>query len=393
MADTKWKEGSIMKTTGVMMIGGLLIAGWIICSPALAFHEKSAESRIDELSRRIEDLERKPFNDETLSHWSDKITLSGLLEAEAGYSKFEPDAAGEADTEESDITLSTFELGLDVKLNEHVSGHALALWEEDDTEPMDLDEGFITFTGTDDIPAYLHAGKLYVPFGVYDTVFISDPFTLELGETRESAVFAGYHPEMVDVFAGVFNGDVDELGKKNHINSFFTGFTCGLPEDDARDFELAAGLSYLSNMADSDGLSEFNDLDGDGAPDGINDAVGGLAAHLSLELKESVTFTVEYVGALDDFKAGDLAFAPEGDTIRPAAWTTEISFMGSSHVGCGLKYEGTDDCGDFLPETGYGCTVFCHPFECARLGLEYQYQEYANNDINQGVTTQLAVEF
>ncbi len=382
-----------MKKIGNMLIGCLLITGWMVCRPAMASHEKSAESRIEELSKRIEELEKNPAEGPDLSGWLDKITLSGLLEAEAGYSRFEPDAAGEPNDEESDITFSTFELGLDAKLNEHVSGHALILWEEDDTEPVDLDEGFITFTGTEEIPAYLHAGKLYVPFGVYETVFISDPFTLELGETRESAVFAGYHPEMVDVFAGAFNGDVNEIGKKNHINSFFTGFTCGLPEDDARDFELSCGLSYLSNMADSDGLSGFNDLDDDGAPDGVTDLVGGVSAHVSLEYKDTAFFTAEYVGALDDFKAGELTLAPEGDPVRPAAWTTEISFVGPSQVGCGFKYEGTDDCGDFLPETGYGCTVFCHPFECARLALEYQYQEYANNDMNQGVTTQLAVAF
>ena len=198
---------------------------------------------------------------------------------------------------------------------------------------------------------------------------------------------------MVDVFAGAFNGDVNEIGKKNHINSFFTGFACGLPEDDARDFELSGGLSYLSNMADSNGLSEANDTDGDGAPDGVTDLIGGVSAHMSLEYKDTVLFKAEYVGALNDFKAGELAFAPEGDTVRPAAWATEISFAGPSQVGFGFKYEGTNDCGGFLPETGYGSTVFCHPFECARLGLEYQYQEYANNDMNQGVTTQLAVEF
>ena len=183
-----------MRKIGNRVIGCMLAAGFLVCSPALASHEKSAESRIEELSKRIEELEKKPAESPGLSGWLDKITLSGLLEAEAGYNRFEPDRANEPDDEDSNITLSTFELGLDAELNRHVSGHALVLWEEDDTEPVDLDEGFITFTGTEEIPAYLHAGKLYVPFGVYDTVFISDPFTLELGETRKSAVFAGYHP-------------------------------------------------------------------------------------------------------------------------------------------------------------------------------------------------------
>lgn len=375
------------------LMGCLMAMTLMVCGPVLAAHEKSAESRIEELSRRIEELEKKPGQGPDLSGWLDKITFSGLLEAEAGYSRYEPDAAGEPNDESSDITLSTFELGLDVALNDHVSGHALALWEEDDTEPMDLDEGFITFTGTDEIPAYLHAGKLYVPFGAYDTVFISDPATLELGETRESAVFAGYHPEVVDVFAGAFNGDVDEIGKNDHINSFFAGLKCELPEDKARGFNLAGGVSYLSNIADSDGLTEANDMDGDGSADGVKDTVGGISAHFKASFKQCVFCSAEYVGAVNDFKAGELSFAGDNEALRPSAWTIELSCVHPSNVGCGLKYEGTDDCGDFLPEHTCGGTVFCHPFDCARLGLEYLYQKYANDDISHGVATQLALEF
>lgn len=381
-----------MKIDSVMCLC-LMVAGLLVGGPALAAHEKSAESRIEELSRRIEELESQPAKGMNGPDWLDKISLSGLLEAEAGYAKYKPDAPGEPDDESSDIALSTFELGLDVALNDHVSGHALALWEEDDTEPMDIDEGFITFTGTDAIPAYLHAGKLYVPFGVYDTVFISDPSTLELGEARESAVFAGYHPEMVDVFAGAFNGDVDEIGKDDHVNGFFTGFRCNLPEDHHRGLDLAGGVSYLSNIADSDGLADANDLDGDGSPDGVADRVGGVSAYISASFRQCVFCSVEYVGAVGDFKAGELGFAGENESLRPAAWTAEVSCLHPSNVGCGLKYEGTDDCGDFLPEHACGGTVFCHPFDCARLGLEYLYQKYANDDICHKVTTQLALEF
>jgi len=34
----------------------------------------------------------------------------------------------------------------------------------------------------------LTAGQLYVPFGAFETGLISDPLTLEIGETRESTV-------------------------------------------------------------------------------------------------------------------------------------------------------------------------------------------------------------
>jgi len=364
----------------------LLIAGLLASSPAWALHEKSSETRIEDLSTRVDVLEKN-----TLDNWFHKLTLSGLLEAEAGYKKFDPDAAGEPCEESSDIVLRTFELGLDADFTDHVGGHVLVLWEEDDTEPIDLDEGYVSLTGTEDIPLYLHAGKLYVPFGTFDTRFISDPLNLELGETRESAVIAGYHKDMLNFFCGGFNGEVDKFGKKNHINTFFTGADFSLPEEDSRAVNLTAGVSYISNIADSDGLSEINDVDGDGDPDGVSDYVGGVSAHLSMDFAHSVFCTAECVCALDDFSAGELG---EGSgEVKPQAWNFEIAYVLPSDIGFGLKYDGTDDCDDFLPENRYGGVIFCSPFENTYLGLEYLRQKFDNKDRSDMVTAQLAFEF
>ena len=201
-----------------------------------------------------------------------------MLDAEAGYEKYNPDAAGESTEESSDVVLSTFELGLDVDFIEHVGGHVLVLWEEDDSEAIDLDEGYISLTGTEEMPLYLHAGKQYIPFGNMDTYFISDPLPLELGETRESALLTGYHKGMCNVFCGGFNGDVDKIGKNDNINAFFAGADFALSEDDAREWNITAGVTYLSNIAARAGLSEANDVNGDGDPDGVQYYVGGISA-------------------------------------------------------------------------------------------------------------------
>ena len=116
--------------------------------------------------------------------------------------------------------LATMELGIDAEVNEYVSGHVLFLWEEDDTEPIDLDEGFITLSGGDACPGYFSVGKMYVPFGNFESNMVSDPLTLEMGETRESALQAGFD---VDGFYGsvfAFNGDIDEAGEDSHIDNF-----------------------------------------------------------------------------------------------------------------------------------------------------------------------------
>eukprot|EP01155_Anaeramoeba_flamelloides_P046761 Anaeramoba_flamelloidesc39939_g1_i1.p1 GENE.c39939_g1_i1~~c39939_g1_i1.p1 ORF type:complete len:154 (-),score=27.30 c39939_g1_i1:86-547(-) len=119
------------------------------------------------LLERISRLEEKLADQDNqgsgfLDAWTDKITLSGLIEIEAYYESIDYDDSAENDEDNSDITLATVELGVDVDLVKHVSGHILLLWEEDDTEPMDVDEAFITLDGEDVLPLYLMAGKMYV---------------------------------------------------------------------------------------------------------------------------------------------------------------------------------------------------------------------------------------
>ncbi|MBW1959235.1 MAG: LbtU family siderophore porin, partial [Deltaproteobacteria bacterium] len=142
------------------------------------------------LPERVRRIEEKMAQKQEgiLEKWADKITLSGVIEAEAGYEDYDYDNPATNDEDSSDITLATVELGVDVDITKHVKGHVLFLWEEDDTEPVDVDEGFITLDGADVVPLYLNVGKLYVPFGNFESHFISDPLTLELGETRESAL-------------------------------------------------------------------------------------------------------------------------------------------------------------------------------------------------------------
>jgi len=286
--------------------------------------------------------------------------------------------------------LSTFDFGIDAELNENISGHVLVLWEEDDTEPIDLDEGFITLTGPLDLPLYLVAGKFYVPFGKFDSFFISDPFTLELSETSESAVAFGFAEDIIDVSIGGFNGDVDKIDKNDHVESFFGSAMLSI-NDDHSGINLSTGISYISNIADSDGLSAMNDLDSDGEPDGLNDYVDGISVFVSASLNNTLFCIAEYAGAMDEFEPGDLDFADKKS--KPKAWNIEIALVFPLQIGLGIQYQGSDDCNNFLPESSYGGIAFCHPFDNTYLGLEYLYQEYEKDDRKQVVTAQLAYNF
>ncbi|MGD2029684.1 MAG: LbtU family siderophore porin [Desulfobacterales bacterium] len=341
---------------------------------------------LPERVRRIEEKMAQK-HEGLLAKWADKITLSGLIEAEAYYENYDYDTPGKSDDDSSDITLATVELGVDVDITKHVKGHVLFLWEEDDTEPVDVDEGFITLDGADVVPLYLNVGKLYVPFGNFESHFISDPLTLELGETRETALTVGCANEWMDVSASVFNGDIDETGEDNHIESYVANASFSVPEELISNFGIVGGVSYISNIGDSDNLQ-----DEIRAGDEINDYVDGFHAFLSLSFMDKFFLECEYLGALDEFEAGELSF-DGGKEFQPETWNFELAIAATDRIELALKYEGGDDLGDFLPEDQYGAAVTYGLFDSTSLSLEYLHGEFENDDERDLVTTQLAVEF
>ena len=341
------------------------------------------------LPERVRRIEEKMAEKQEgiLEKWADKITLSGLIEAEASYEDYDYDDPAVDDEDSSDIVLATVELGVDVDIIKHVKGHVLFLWEEDETEPVDVDEGFITLDGEDVVPLYLNVGKLYVPFGNFESHFISDPLTLELGETRESALTVGCVNPWMDVSVSAFNGDIDETGEDNHIESYVAKASFSVPEKLVSNFGIAGGVSYISNIADSDNLQD------EIVPtDGIKDYVGGLNAFLSISFMDKLFIECEYLGALDEFEAGELSF-DGGNEFQPETWNFELAYAATDRLELAVKYEGGDDLGDFLPEDQYGAAVTFALFEDTSLSFEYLHGEFENDDERDLFTTQLAVEF
>jgi hypothetical protein len=339
------------------------------------------------LPERIRRIEEKIEQKGVLGKWADKITLSGLIEAEAHYENYDYDDPAIDDDDSSDITLATVELGVDVDIIKHVKGHVLFLWEEDDTEPVDVDEGFITLDGEDVVPLYLNVGKLYVPFGNFESHFISDPLTLELGETRESALTVGCKNEWIDVSVSAFNGDIDETGEDNHIETYVASASFSVPGELISNFGIAGGVSYISNIGDSDSLQDEIDSDV-----GIKDYVNGFNAFLSISFMDKLFLECEYLGALDEFEAGELSF-DGGNKFQPKTWNFELAYAATDRLEVAVKYEGGDDLGNFLPEDQYGAAVTYSLFENTSLAIEYLHGEFENDDERDVVTTQLAVEF
>jgi hypothetical protein len=272
---------------------------------------------------------------------------------------------------------------MDAKIAAHVDGHVMFKYEDND---LFVDEGFITLTGSESFPAYLIAGRQYIPFGNYDSHFVTDPTTLILGETNEGAVVAGYRygGEMVDVSVGAFNGRAKKIGKDDVIDSFVGSIAVNPFEG------LMLGASYTSNLAGSDSFSEAV-VD----TDNLDSLVGAWSAFLTFEFLERFKVIGEYVGALDSFKAGEIYDAADTKERKPSAWNVELDVAIIDHLELAARYEGSDDGGaDFLPESQYGAVLNWGIFESTNLALEYLHGEF-EDDIQEtdSFIAQLAIEF
>ena len=354
-------------------------------------HRRDLEGNRKHLQEQQETLEKTRSDQDELTHFADRLKLIGkhikigsLVEVEIGFSE---DYEG---NNESDIVLATVALDIDINLHKYVAGHILLLWEEDDTEPVDLDEGYIVLGNTEHFPLFLQVGKLYVPFGNFESHMISDPLTLELGETRETAAILGVEYKGLYAGAYAFNGDIDESGDDDEIKCF--GFNTGYAfENETFNFDIGAG--WINNLGDSDTL-------GDTLPEEIKNYVGGLTAHAVFSW-QGFTLIGEYLSATDDFEIDELEF--KGNGAQPETWNIELGYtfeIADHETVIALAYQGSDEALALeLPKERYLGTFGIGLIDGLSLAAEYAHDEdYNQKDGGTGksadtVTLQLALEF
>lgn len=149
--------------------------------------EQDLHDRVSKIEKTMESSEESGL----LDSLAERITIGGLIEVGAVYASIENDDG--SDEDDSDICLTTVELDLGIKVNEWVKADFVLLYEDPsfgEETSFDVDEGTITIGSTDQYPAYIAAGKMYVPFGAQLTHFpddplIDQPLTLAFGETNE----------------------------------------------------------------------------------------------------------------------------------------------------------------------------------------------------------------
>lgn len=346
-------------------------------APAMA-EDVELRNEIRHLKERVDELEQKK---EPVAGLPEGVGIGGLVEVEA-FS-----AEGFDGSDESDITLATVELGIGAVVSPWVQTHVLFLSEGDDEEtPFGVDEGTITLGNPDVSAFYATAGKVYVPFGNFTTGLISDPLTLELAETNESALQVGFENGGAYGSVYAFNGDTSDDGDDT-IEHFGgnVGFSAG---------GLDAGVGYLSSLGDSELVQEGL------ATTDLQDYVGGVNAYGIFETG-GFTAVAEYVTATDTFAPGELAFNGQG--AEPAAFNLEAGYGITAFAmpaEVAVAYQGTDEALDLgLPEKRLLAGLSVSLNHRAALSFEWAHDEdYAADDGGTGeeadtFTAQLAVEF
>jgi hypothetical protein len=349
-------------------------------SPATA-DELALQDEMRYLRERVQVLEDDKA-ERTALVVDDRFAFGGLVEVEALSS--EPHDGGDS---ESDIVLTTVELWAEAKVNDWTTAQLVLLYEDDGATALDVDQGIITVGNVEASPFYLSVGQMYVPFGRFETTVVSDPLTLELGETRESALQVGFDNSGLYGSVYAFNGDVDDGGNAEAIEHY--GANLGFRwETEASGLDV--GASYIANLAETDGLQEQVPVVGDRVP--------GIGVH-SVYTRGPWTVIGEYLGATKAFD--ELPF--NGAGARPIAWNLAAGYvfelMGRD-ASVGIAHERTGEAFALgLPETRSLIALSVAVMDNAAVSIEYATAaDYSTADGGSGesgnaVTLQLAAEF
>ena len=373
----------------VLLLAAAAVLFWN--APALA--QQSVEERLLNMEKRIRQLEeRVSAQDKAIvekdkqiakltggDKWFEAVEIGGVIDLR-GIVTSPPEGDNE-----TDLVVDSVELGIGAQVSDWVNAEAVLLWEQG--EGLDVDTATVTI-GPPEGAWSITGGQLYVPFGAFETNLISDPLTLDIGETRQTAFQLDGSAGGLSGSVFVFKGDNMEDGD-NLIQGF--GFAAGYSvETDS--FELGLNLSYTNDLGDSDGL-EVEGAKG-------YDRVAGISASATLTIG-SISVLGEFLGAMDTFGADYVAFGDYG--AKPSAWMVEAAYgfeLAGKEATLAASYQTTDEALALeLPKKRMLIGLSSEMMDGLSLGFEwardtdYGADEGGSGEHTDNFTVQLAAEF
>ena len=361
-----------------------MLAICVLCTSHAFAGEQTADQKLEDLRTRLEKVEAQlrekvAGKDGNVMNWLDSLKESAVargldfslvVETEASYT----DQEGE---NVSDFILATMELSLSATVSENVSTEVVLLWEEDDNEQLFVDSAVVELHNLLGRPLKLTVGKMYVPFGQFECrgicmyKMITNPLTLDLSETRESAVLLTYERTLASISVGAFNGDVGA----DRLDNFVARLDCTPSRF------LGLGAQVISDIRESETLQEIVDTTVE------DDQIWGVGAYVSLFIRD-ITVHAEYVEASQTMAAGVIDAEPR----RPSAWTVEAAVPLAPDWEMSTRYERSREMPTFA-ETRYGAKIGHALMEHVGLAVEYLRSDFPGSSDSDTVTAQLAFEF
>ncbi len=235
------------------------------------------------------------------------VEFSGMLEEEFVYVSAE-------DNKTSDFALATAELGADIFISPNIAGKMVFIYEQGKNNDMIvIDEGTISMKVPVKILSLSFSmGYLTIPFGEFNSHFISDPYSLEIGETKRVAFLTSANLyEAFDLSLAVYNGKIKTVEDSNHVNGLTSKLAFKLPENE--NLSLAIGGSFISNMAEVDGLTETI------LADVLSNRSIGLGGFVSMEAFGAF-LEFEFITALRDIELVN------NSRLKPQTFNIELGY-------------------------------------------------------------------
>ncbi|PIQ44276.1 MAG: hypothetical protein COV52_07235 [Gammaproteobacteria bacterium CG11_big_fil_rev_8_21_14_0_20_46_22] len=212
-----------------------------------------------------------------------------------------------------------------------------------DNSRIYLNQGYVTIGNFMKSPIFGSLGQLYVPFGRYSSIMISDPLTKYLGKTKARALEVGYrsqHDNRPYAEAFVYRGAASTSSDPRINNG---GVDVGYNGKVGK-FTANVGVSAVRNMADVDGMQDtgssaaFTGFNQSSTAENIDHVVHAADVHTNLGYG-NFTVLAEYLSALRRFSANDISYNGRG--AKPSAYTVEGDYnfhMLNMPVTFGLSY-------------------------------------------------------
>lgn len=323
------------------------------------------------------------------------LVFSGGLESTLTYIR------GYNDQNRTDLNLITGEVDLWAVISSWASGFITI--EYDDSPPQTgsrvtnsrlfLQRGFFTIGNLAKTPFYLTMGQMFVPFGRYASAMVTTPLTKSLGRIEARDMLVGYYSKGWYTEGYGFKGDRSTQGSRI---IFQGGVNAGYQNADSSIGSIDAGVGYVSNIADSQGMQGNGLSPGLGFPSnqfaGFSDTVIGSSvddrvtsdnlkhnvpgANVHVEYGRGIFALIsEFSGAVTSFNAGDLLYNNQGASPKAMHLEMDLNFkIGVRPLTIGAAYGETWEALPLnLPKQSYFAVVSTSFWKDTAQSLEYRH--------------------